>query len=161
MRGRFSLAEGCDADANPARRVDNAALIALDPQTGALLALVGSPDYFDPTINGALTWCWRSAARLGDQVADLRRRARSRTPGSRRGAVHRRNDHPRPARPRSSPPRAALRPQQLDRRYHGPVTVRTALANSYNIPAVRTLDAIGVDALIEQAERLGFRGPRG
>ena len=47
-------------------------------------------------------------------------------------------------------------PNNYDRRYHGPVTVRTALANSYNIPAVRTLDAIGVDALIEQAARLGI-----
>ena len=47
-------------------------------------------------------------------------------------------------------------PNNYDRRYHGPVTVRTALANSYNIPAVRMLDAIGVDTLIEQAARVGI-----
>ena len=47
-------------------------------------------------------------------------------------------------------------PNNYDRRYHGPVTVRTALANSYNIPAVRTLDAIGVDACSIEAARCGI-----
>ena len=96
----FSLTEGCDVDADPARRVDNAALIALDPHTGAVLALVGSPDYFDPAISGAVNAALAHApARLGDQAADLRRRAGSRTrPGGRQGAVDRRDDHPRPAR---------------------------------------------------------------
>ena len=50
----ISPAEGCDPDADPARRVENAALVALDPHTGAVLALVGSPDYFDPAISGAV-----------------------------------------------------------------------------------------------------------
>jgi len=38
----------CDPQADPTRRVENAALVALDPHTGGVLALVGSPDYFDP-----------------------------------------------------------------------------------------------------------------
>jgi membrane carboxypeptidase/penicillin-binding protein PbpC len=29
--------------------------------------------------------------------------------------------------------------------WHGPVSVRTALANSYNLPAVETLDRVGVE----------------
>ena len=53
-------------------------------------------------------------ARLGDQAADLRRRARSRTrPGGRRGAVDRRDDHPRSARRVPHRRGRALRPQQL------------------------------------------------
>ncbi|MCX8066900.1 MAG: transglycosylase domain-containing protein, partial [Anaerolineae bacterium] len=36
------------------REVNNAALVALDPQTGAILAMVGSPDYFNPAIDGAV-----------------------------------------------------------------------------------------------------------
>ena len=42
---------------------------------------------------------------------------------------------------------AAYRPQNYDRQYHGPVSVRDALANSYNIPAVAVLDRIGVETL--------------
>ena len=47
-------------------------------------------------------------------------------------------------------------PQNYDHVHHGPVTVRAALANSYNIPAVKTLEYVGVDALIELANRLGI-----
>ncbi len=52
---------------------------------------------------------------------------------------------------------AAYRPQNYDRVYHGPVSVRTALANSYNIPAVKVLDRIGVDTLRELATQAGIR----
>ena len=51
---------------------------------------------------------------------------------------------------------AAYRPQNYDRMYHGPVSVRTALANSYNIPAVAVLDRIGVETLRELATQAGI-----
>ena len=154
----FSLAEGCDIDADPTRRVDNAALIALDPHTGAVLALVGSPDYFDPAISGAL-----NAALVqrqpGSAIKPLTYAA-ALDPEHARGA----GDAPLTAATIIPDLRATFLtaegdpyvPNNYDRRYHGPVTMRTALANSYNIPAVRTLDAIGVDALIQQAARLGI-----
>ena len=44
----------CDADADPDRRVENAALVSLDAQTGAIRAMVGSPDYFNAAISGAV-----------------------------------------------------------------------------------------------------------
>ncbi len=154
----ISPAEGCDADADPARRVDNAALVALDPHTGAVLALVGSPDYFDPAISGAVNAALAqrqpgSAIKPLTYAAALdpeRARAAGQAPWTAATVI--------------PDLRAAFLtaegepyvPNNYDRRYHGPVTVRTALANSYNIPAVRTLDAIGVDALIEQAARLGI-----
>jgi len=52
-----------------------------------------------------------------------------------------------------------------DGKFHGPVTVRTALANSYNIPAVKTLQFVGIyddpnvpgeDGLIAFAQRMGI-----
>jgi membrane peptidoglycan carboxypeptidase len=154
----FSLAEGCDATADPARRVENAALIALDPHTGAVLALVGSPDYFDPAISGAVNAAL-AQRQPGSAIKPLTYAAaldpeRARVAG----------EAPLTAATIIPDLRAAFLtaegepyvPNNYDRRYHGPVTVRTALANSYNIPAVRTLDAIGVDALIEQAARLGI-----
>ena len=154
----FSLAEGCDADADPARRVDNAALIALDPHTGAVLALVGSPDYFDPAISGAVNAAL-AQRQPGSAIKPLTYAA-ALDPERAREA----GEAPLTAATIIPDLRAAFLtaegepyvPNNYDRRYHGPVTVRTALANSYNIPAVRTLDAIGVDALIEQAARLGI-----
>ena len=46
-------------------------------------------------------------------------------------------------------------PRNYDDRFHGPMTLRTALANSYNIPAVQTLRALGVENLLETLERFG------
>ncbi len=50
------------------------------------------------------------------------------------------------------------RPKNYDERFRGLVTVRTALAASLNIPAVRTLELVGVEAFVQQLRRLGFEG---
>ena len=47
-------------------------------------------------------------------------------------------------------------PANYDRRFRGPVSLRTALASSYNVVAVQLLDRIGVPALAEMAQRLGI-----
>ena len=47
-------------------------------------------------------------------------------------------------------------PRNYDLRYHGPVLVREALASSYNLPAVKTLDHVGVDTLIRLARQMGI-----
>ena len=45
----------CDPASQPRNaRVTDAALVALDPRTGAVLAMVGGPDYFDSSISGAV-----------------------------------------------------------------------------------------------------------
>ena len=48
------------------------------------------------------------------------------------------------------------KPVNYDGRFHGRVTLRLALANSFNIPAVKVLNSIGVDNFIRQAERMGI-----
>jgi penicillin-binding protein 1C len=48
------------------------------------------------------------------------------------------------------------RPQNYDRRFHGPVRAREALASSFNVPAVQVADRVGVDALLETLHRAGF-----
>src|SRR5207247_5355410 len=47
-------------------------------------------------------------------------------------------------------------PENYDRRFHGLVTPRTALASSYNVPAVRVLEQIGMDAFLEMLHRVGL-----
>ena len=48
------------------------------------------------------------------------------------------------------------RPRNYDRRFHGWVRLRTALANSYNIPAVWMAHTVGPGALLERLAALGF-----
>jgi membrane peptidoglycan carboxypeptidase len=47
-------------------------------------------------------------------------------------------------------------PLNLDRQYHGPVSVREALANSYNVPVVQVLNQIGLSPVIRTAHRMGI-----
>ncbi len=49
------------------------------------------------------------------------------------------------------------RPSNYDNQFRGPVTARVALASSMNIPAVRTLDLVGVEDFVGVLEGLGFR----
>jgi penicillin-binding protein 1B len=48
-------------------------------------------------------------------------------------------------------------PQNYDGQFHGPVSVRKALALSYNIPAVRAAQAAGVKNVVELAKTIGIR----
>ena len=50
---------------------------------------------------------------------------------------------------------ADWKPQNYDNRFHGPVTVREALAHSYNIPAVRAAIDAGVPNVIKTAANIG------
>jgi penicillin-binding protein 1C len=50
------------------------------------------------------------------------------------------------------------RPKNYDEQFKGLVSVRTALAGSLNVPAVRALGLAGVEAFVEQLRRLGFEG---
>jgi penicillin-binding protein 1C len=49
-------------------------------------------------------------------------------------------------------------PQDYDRAFKGPVSARTALAGSLNVPAVRTLVLVGVDAFRDRLWDTGYRG---
>ena len=49
------------------------------------------------------------------------------------------------------------RPSNYDNRFNGPVSVRTALASSLNIPAVRALGLVGVENGVKTLEAAGFR----
>ena len=47
-------------------------------------------------------------------------------------------------------------PVNYDGKFHGKVPLRLALANSYNVPAVKTLEKVGVSDFINYAEKLGI-----
>ncbi len=50
-------------------------------------------------------------------------------------------------------------PENFTRTYQGQVTLRRALAQSLNVPSVRLLERIGVDAVAQCARKLGIRSP--
>ena len=52
------------------------------------------------------------------------------------------------------------RPRSYDEQFRGLVTVRTALAASLNIPAVRTLELVAAEAFVQQLQRLRLEGAR-
>ncbi|MFV9503172.1 MAG: transglycosylase domain-containing protein [Oscillochloridaceae bacterium umkhey_bin13] len=54
-----------------------------------------------------------------------------------------------------NPDGVVYEPRNYDRRFHGPMRLRMALANSLNIPAVKALEYVGVDSFVEQMSRLG------
>lgn len=47
-------------------------------------------------------------------------------------------------------------PENADKKYHGSVSVREALKNSYNIPAVKLLNEIGIDYAQNFAKKMGI-----
>jgi penicillin-binding protein 1C len=52
------------------------------------------------------------------------------------------------------------RPQNYDSQFHGLLIVRTALASSLNVPAVKTLNMVGVEPFVQRLTALGFSGLR-
>jgi penicillin-binding protein 1C len=52
-------------------------------------------------------------------------------------------------------PGSVYRPENYDRAFRGPVSVRVALASSINVPAVRTLGLVGVSSFVDTLTRLG------
>jgi penicillin-binding protein 1C len=130
------------------RNVTNGALVALDPRTGHILAMVGSADFNDASIDGQVNVALR-CRQPGSAIKPLTYAAsfeRGWTPATLFWDV--RTEFPDGA----NPPYV---PVNYDRTYHGPVLLRDALANSYNVPAVEALQFVGVDGLLDMAARLG------
>jgi 1A family penicillin-binding protein len=137
------------------RNVRNAALVGLDPQTGEVVAMVGSPDYFSARIAGAVNGATAlrqpgSSIKPLTYAAAFERAALGQgdfTPATMlldvRTAFVTREGTP-------------YVPLNYDLVFRGPVRVREALASSYNLVAVKVLDSIGVEALPELARRLGI-----
>ena len=55
-------------------------------------------------------------------------------------------------------PTGLYRPHNYDDQFRGLVSVRTALAGSLNVPAVRALGLVGAEPMVQQLRRLGFAG---
>jgi penicillin-binding protein 1C len=130
-------------------RVTNAAVVAIDNSTGAVIGWVGSRDFADAGHSGqldgalirrqsastlkpflyasALEKGWTAAALLPDVPVQF-----------------------------GSADEETYRPQNFDKRSHGVVRLRTALASSLNVPAVYTLSRVGLRDFLQTLGGLGF-----
>jgi len=123
--------------------VSNAAVVVLKPLTGEILAMVGSIDYENDAIQGRVN-VTISPRQPGSTIKALTYAAAMENGMTTADVLW---DTPIDI--------AGYRPLNYDRAFHGPVQMRTALANSYNIPAVQTLRRIGVPILLDFAQRFG------
>ncbi len=127
----------------------NAALVALDPQNGQILAMVGSADFFDDDIDGQVNVALRPR-QPGSSIKPITYAA-----AFERGwtaatfIMDITTEFPDGA----NPPYV---PHNHDNQEHGPVLVRGALARSLNIPAVKTLQFVTLPVMMEMANRLGI-----
>jgi penicillin-binding protein 1C len=123
------------------------ALVVLDNPTGEVLAWVGSPDF------------WADTSGQVDMVVSPRQPGSALKPflyalAFDRGATAATvlADVATTYQTASGP----YHPRNYDRRYHGPVRAREALASSYNVPAVGLADRIGYSTLLYGLRRAGF-----
>lgn len=122
----------------------NASVVAIDPTTGQIRALVGSADYDDPNfgkVNMATT-----PRQPGSSIKPLYY-----TEAMSRGIIT-------PATIIDDKPTdfGGYRPQNADRGYRGKISVRNALAQSLNIPAVTVMERLGVEQAKDALQRMGI-----
>ncbi len=126
------------------------ALVAIDNQTGQIRAMIGGFDFGRSKFNRA-----RQAMRqMGSTFKPIVYTAaidRGYTP------VSIIDDAP-VAFP-AGPGQPLYSPQNYDRTYEGPITLRRAIEQSRNVPTVKLLDGVGPAVVIDYARRFGFTNP--
>ncbi len=127
----------------------NSALVAINPKNGQVLAMVGSKDYFDESIDGNVNVAIRlrqpgSSFKPYVYAQAFREGYRPETmlfDVETEFSVSSKNEY---------------KPQNYDGSFHGPVKMKDALARSLNIPAVKTLYLAGVKDSIKLAKAMGI-----
>ena len=126
--------------------VTNGAVLVIDNKTGDILAMVGSVDFFAK--NGQVNACLstrQAGSTLKPFVYALSLEAGKTASDIIPDIKITVNDQ-----------NGSFSPLNYDRKYHGPVRLRNALACSYNVPAFRTAIDIGVENLYKRLKELGF-----
>ncbi len=129
--------------------VTNGAGLVTNPATGEILAMVGSVNYWDDKNDGQVN-VTTSLRQPGSSIKPLTYALAFENGYSPFDMI---DDTPISF---LIPNEKPYTPENYDGRYHGRVTLKTALANSYNIPAVKLLDKIGVGNFIDFATSAGI-----
>lgn len=123
-------------------KVGQGAMVAIEPGTGAVRALVGGTSYDASQFNRA-TQAKRQPGSTFKPFVYLAAFAKGQSPGS--SVADAPVDF------------GGYKPLNYDHRFHGVVSYERALAFSYNVPAVRVADSLGIDEVIRMAHTLGIQ----
>ncbi len=144
-------------------QVSSAALVALDPATGQILAMVGSANYGDAGIDGAVNVA-TALRQPGSTMKPLLYAAAFNSATSPDTALWTPASVVHDVRTAFvTAEGATFLPANYDNIYHGPVTLRESLSNSHNLPAVILQKRVGTDVLLDTAHAFGLdtlRDPR-
>lgn len=132
------------------------ALVAIDPATGGILAMVGSRDYRLSQFNRAVQAKRQPGSLFKPLVylaaLEARRELAGGQPMTPATAIV---DEP----VTFDSGTGVWAPQNYDHKFHGTVSLRVALEQSLNIPAVKIAQAVGTKRILHLAENLGIRSP--
>lgn len=131
-------------------RVGNGAALVTKPHTGEILAMVGSHDYFDATDEGQINMTVRPR-QPGSSMKPLNLATALQTRRFNMGTML--LDIPTCFQVVGQ---EEYCPRNYDNSYRGPVLPRAALANSYNVPAVKTGAVNGTSEIIERTRAMGL-----
>ncbi len=145
------------------RHVTDGALVAIQPRTGEILAMTGSADFYNDEIAGQINMALQPR-QPGSSIKPLTYAAAFEKGWTPATVIW---DVPSEFTPSGRPDdlREPYKPVNYDGKFHGPVSVRAALANSYNVPAVKALQYVGIyddaatqteEGLIAFAKRMGI-----
>src|ERR687886_723095 len=128
-----------------ARNATNAAVVSLQPSTGEVLAMLGSVDFNDPSIDGQVNvaLALRQPGSTLKPFTYLTAFSKGWNPATMLWDI-------------PTTFSGNYRPQDFDGKFPGPMTARDALAQSRNIPAVQALQFVGVPEMLATAHRLGI-----
>ena len=146
------------------KNATNGAVIVMNPQNGEILSMVGSADFNNPDISGQVNMAITNTRQPGSAIKPLTYLAAFEKDWTPSTLIW---DVPTKFSPSTDPYDSSpdYEPVNYDGRFHGPVLLRDALANSYNIPAVKALEYVGIyddpntaepDGFINFAKRLGI-----
>ncbi len=141
------------------KNAHNGALVTIRPSTGEILAMVGSPDFNNAEISGQVNMANSPTRQPGSSMKPFTYVAAFEKGWTPSTLIW---DVPTQFPDGANPP---YEPVNYDGKFHGAMTVRVALSNSFNIPAVKALEFIGIyddpntpekEGMIGMAERLGI-----
>jgi 1A family penicillin-binding protein len=137
---------------------ENAGLVAIDPKTGQILAMVGSRDYFDEEIDGQVnvTTSHRQPGSSFKPFVYATAFEKGYTPETVLFDVQTQFSTACSATDVANSEPPCYSPGNYDHIFRGPVNLRNALAQSLNIPAVKTLYLAGIPDSIETARDMGI-----
>ena len=144
------------AELRDAHHLTNAAEVLIDFHTGAIRSLLGSIDYNNASIDGQfdVTQAYRQPGSSFKPYVYVTAFQQGASPAQ---AI---DDQPItiPV-PDSNPP--TFSPTNYDNKFHGHMTLRCALQNSLNVPAVKVLQHVGINQAMQTAYNMGITSYQG